>query len=276
MCNAEQHSDAPGYVLVHQDIVEDFLQECNNWIVWFYGADPRKSKSYGRIVDSTRMNNLVDVLEETIVYANAFRGEAEADMHVPEWELGNVRADWSSGHCKIIAGGTYDKKGLDDETNKNVETRYIAPTLLFVSRDVPIMEAERDATMSFGPILPIVAVKDTNDAIEEINGRPVPSSLYIFSDNRQTKNTIVSQTRSGGVTINGCLWHRTHVDLSSTNGANGGGSVNGASTSFERFSRLKPVMEKGKHSGLFDGWIFPPFENWKEKWSRFVLRCNHW
>ena len=275
MCNAGQHPDAPGYVLCHHNIVEEFLTLCDEWVVWFYGINPRQSNDFGRIVDAERMQSLVSTLQDTMTYANAFDGEdANATMH--EWEADNVRADWSSGHCVVVVGGEHEVEGLKLE-NTDVEKRYIGPTVVFVSRDVPLMErTETEYTddilddlllpqLPLGPILPVVAVKDMNDAIEEINGRPVPSSLYLFADDANVTRAVVAQTRAGGVTINSCLWHGVHADLKDT---------------FGTFSHWKPILEKETPWCCVPcseaWWVYPRYQRWKERLGRCVMRYNHW
>ena len=38
----------------------------------------------------------------------------------------------------------------------------------------------------FGPILPIIAYKELNDAIAHVNAHPRPLALYMFSDHQST------------------------------------------------------------------------------------------
>ena len=49
--------------------------------------------------------------------------------------------------------------------------------------DAPVMADE-----IFGPILPVLRVRDTNEAIAFVNGRPKPLALYLFSNNRTVQD----------------------------------------------------------------------------------------
>lgn len=58
----------------------------------------------------------------------------------------------------------------------NPQDRFIEPTILIdVKPDDPIMQNE-----IFGPILPILTVATPEEAIEFINARPKPLTIYVF------------------------------------------------------------------------------------------------
>lgn len=75
---------------------------------------------------------------------------------------------------QIVVGGKTDRKDL-----------YIAPTVVgpVASSGHPLMEQE-----IFGPILPIVPVKDMDEAIHIVNSKDTPLALYIFTDDKATRN----------------------------------------------------------------------------------------
>ncbi len=94
--------------------------------------------------------------------------------------------------AKIAVGGTLE--GAD---------RTIHPTMLTdVTPDMLIMQEE-----IFGPIVPVLTYKNIDDVIEYISGRGKPLALYIYSNNRNNIDKILSRTSSGGVTINGFFSH---------------------------------------------------------------------
>ncbi|EPQ10159.1 Fatty aldehyde dehydrogenase [Myotis brandtii] len=73
---------------------------------------------------------------------------------------------------KIAFGGETDEA-----------TRYIAPTILTdVDPETKVMQEE-----IFGPILPIVPVKNADEAIKFINDREKPLAFYVFSHNNKSK-----------------------------------------------------------------------------------------
>ena len=54
----------------------------------------------------------------------------------------------------------------------------------------------------FGPILPIVNVSSAQEAIDFINEREKPLTLYVFSEDTKVQNKFMNETSSGGLTIN--------------------------------------------------------------------------
>jgi acyl-CoA reductase-like NAD-dependent aldehyde dehydrogenase len=91
----------------------------------------------------------------------------------------------------------------------HAEQRYIAPTILDqVTWDDPIMQEE-----IFGPILPVLDYGDLEEAIEQINARPKPLALYLFSRNPALQQRILQSTSSGGVAINDTIMQSAFTTL---------------------------------------------------------------
>ena len=126
--------------------------------------------------------------------------------------------------------------------------RYIAPTMLDrVSWDDPVMQEE-----IFAPILPVLEYEDLGEAIAQINARPKPLALYLFSKNPQIQQQVLQQTSSGGVCINDTIMQIAASTLPFGGvGTSGMGSYHGK-TSFDTFSHYKSVLYK-------PFWIDPPF-----------------
>jgi aldehyde dehydrogenase (NAD+) len=94
--------------------------------------------------------------------------------------------------AKIAVGGTMEHAD-----------RTIHPTMLTdVTPDMQIMQEE-----IFAPIVPVVTYQDLDDVIEHISGRAKPLALYIYSNDRNNIDKVLSRTSSGGVTINGFFSH---------------------------------------------------------------------
>jgi coniferyl-aldehyde dehydrogenase len=95
----------------------------------------------------------------------------------------------------------------------------------------------------FGPILPIISVKDADEAIDYVNSRPKPLALYWFGKDKKVLHKVLDNTRSGGVTINDTLLHAAVENLPFGGvGASGMGAYHGK-TGFETFSHRKSVLE---------------------------------
>ena len=85
----------------------------------------------------------------------------------------------------------------------------IAPHLVIdPADDLSLMQDE-----IFGPILPIKPYTATSEAIDFINARPRPLSLYYFGEEAKERDTILSRTTSGGVAINDVIFHVAQEDL---------------------------------------------------------------
>lgn len=127
----------------------------------------------------------------------------------------------------------------------NTELPFTPVALLNVSEDALIMQEE-----IFGPILPIVAINDTDSTIRYINERPKPLALYWFGKDKKVMQRILNETRSGGVTINDTLFHAAIEDLPFGGiGASGMGAYHGKA-GFEAFSHRKSVLEVRGFFGL--------------------------
>lgn len=145
---------------------------------------------------------------------------------------------------KIVVGG-----------KTKPEEKYIDPTVIDgVSWESPVMEEE-----IFGPILPVIEYTNIQDAIAQINARPKPLALYIFSKDKQKQQQVLQETSSGGVCINDTVMQ---VGVSTLPfggvGDSGIGSYHGKA-SFDTFSHYKSVLKKGL---WFDqNWRYPPYKD---------------
>ncbi len=100
--------------------------------------------------------------------------------------------------AKIAVGGTLE-----------AGDRTIHPTLLTdVTPDMQILQEE-----IFAPIVPIVAYQDLDEVIGHITRGGKPLALYIYSNDRNNIDRILSRTSSGGVTINGFFSHYLESQL---------------------------------------------------------------
>ncbi len=122
----------------------------------------------------------------------------------------------------------------------NADDLYIAPTILDqVSWDDPVMQDE-----IFGPILPILDYDNVETAIAQINNRPKPLALYLFSRNQQLQQRVLSETSSGGVCINDTIMQIGVLDLPFGGvGDSGIGSYHGKA-GFDALSHQKSVLFK--------------------------------
>ncbi|KAI4556190.1 hypothetical protein MJT46_014813 [Ovis ammon polii x Ovis aries] len=157
---------------------------------------------------------------------------------------------------KIAFGGEMDEA-----------TRYIAPTVLTdVDPDTKVMQEE-----IFGPILPIVPVKNADEAIQFINEREKPLAFYVFSHNSKLIKRMIDGTSSGGVTGNDVIMHFMLSSLPFGGvGSSGMGAYHGKH-SFDTFSHQRPCLLKTLKREGANQLRYPPNSQSKVDWAKFFL-----
>ena len=151
--------------------------------------------------------------------------------------------------------------------NNLPEERYISPTLLSgVDKNAKVMKEE-----IFGPILPVIAYDDLEEAIEKINNKEKPLALYIFSRNKKPINQILKSTSSGTVCINDTVIHFAHSKLP-FGGVNhsGFGKAHGR-YGFLAFSNQKPVLKQRVGFTVFRP-LYPPYNKRVNKILDWVVK----
>ncbi|XP_028390231.1 aldehyde dehydrogenase family 3 member A2 isoform X1 [Phyllostomus discolor] len=157
---------------------------------------------------------------------------------------------------KIAFGGDTDEA-----------TRYIAPTILTdVDPETKVMQEE-----IFGPILPIVPVKNEDEAIKFINEREKPLALYVFSHNNKLVRRMIDSTSSGGVTANDVIMHFMLSSLPFGGvGSSGMGAYHGQH-SFNTFSHHRACLLKSLKRESANKLRYPPNSQSKVNWAKFFL-----
>ena len=126
----------------------------------------------------------------------------------------------------------YVKQKLDPAARK------LAPTMVLGA--TPAMQLMREEI--FGPILPIVAYDDLDEAIAHIQQGERPLALYWFGEAPKERERLLRETHAGGVTINDCVWHIGQEEQPFGGvGASGQGAYHGA-WGFRTFSKEKPIF----------------------------------
>lgn len=178
----------------------------------------------------------------------------------------------SSDYGRIVSPRHYDRLAgmLGNGTvviggDAIAEDRYISPTVLVD----PDMSSRLMDEEIFGPLLPVIGVKNVDEAVGAINSRPHPLALYVFSENNATIDRVLDHTTSGGVTVNGTLLHITNPNLPFGGvGESGMGAYHGRE-SVRLFQHMKPVLRK---STLADPSLpYPPYNERKAKFFRKFL-----
>lgn len=138
---------------------------------------------------------------------------------------------------RIVHGGQFE-----------ANDRYLAPTIMTeVPMDKPVMREE-----IFGPILPVIEFEKVEDVLEQLNHRPTPLALYLFTGDRAIQREVLASARSGGVCLNDTVTHMVGPSLPFGGlGESGLGAYHGRA-SFDTFTHWRSVLNR---SLLVD----PPF-----------------
>ncbi|WP_087658017.1 coniferyl aldehyde dehydrogenase [Caballeronia terrestris] len=130
----------------------------------------------------------------------------------------------------------------------------LPPTLMLdVKPDMAVMREE-----IFGPILPVLTYGgDVGEAITFVAARDRPLALYWYGRDTANRDRVLSETVSGGVTVNDCLWHFGQESQPFGGvGASGIGAYHGE-WGFRALSKEKPVFLQSRINGM--RFMYPPY-----------------
>jgi len=130
--------------------------------------------------------------------------------------------------------------GNEDFSNTN--SRKMPLTILRnVTDDMQAMQEE-----IFGPVLPVMTYKSVGEAVDYINQNDHPLGLYYFGEDAGERETVLTKTSSGGVTVNDVIFHISMEDLPFGGvGPSGIGSYHGIE-GFKEFSHARSVYSQPK------------------------------
>lgn len=150
--------------------------------------------------------------------------------------------------------------------NTDTEKRFIEPTLVRAGWDDEIMQDE-----IFGPLLPVIPYNDTDSMIRQVNRLAPPLALYIFSENKNFQDRIMSEIPFGGGCINDTIVHFGNPSLAVGGvGKSGMGSYHGK-YSFDTFSRPQSILKKQYWPD--PDFRYPPYDESKIAWiKRLFMR----
>jgi aldehyde dehydrogenase (NAD+) len=216
--NAGQTCIAPNVVLAPESRKDELVAALARNLEEFFGADPKASPDYARIVNERHFDRLVSYLE----------------------------------HGRVVVGGGHDRG-----------ERYIAPTVLVDAQpsSPPVVEE------IFGPILPVLAYRSLDEALDFAKRSKDPLALYVFSNRPEVQERVLREVPSGGAAVNEALLHFMNPRLPfGGRGASGTGHYHGR-FGFELFSHRKAVVEGSR---LDLPIRYPPYRG-KLAWVRKLL-----
>jgi aldehyde dehydrogenase (NAD+) len=144
------------------------------------------------------------------------------------------------------------------------DAQRIEPTVLTgIQPSDPVMQEE-----VFGPILPILEVRDFDEAMAFIMQREKPLAAYLFSRNKARVDCFVQAISAGNICINDTLMFMSVPELPFGGvGKSGMGQYHGKA-GFDRLSHLKAVMKRGRFPEI--PVRFAPYSDFKMKLLRWL------
>ena len=156
---------------------------------------------------------------------------------------------------KVILGGGSDP-----------ETLQIEPTIMdSVEWTDPVMGEE-----IFGPILPILTYRSTEEAVQTLNRLPHPLALYVFTGKKKVAEYFLSRCRFGGGCVNDTIIHIASNKLGFGGvGDSGIGNYHGK-WGFDTFSHYKGIVDKKTRPDL--PMRYQPYKKMYEKVLHVLFR----
>jgi aldehyde dehydrogenase (NAD+) len=217
------------------------------WSKWMNAGQTCVAPDYV-LVEESFATQLIDAIKNKIIefYGTDAATSQDYGRIVSERHLTRIVSYLNDQN--IVYGGKYD-----------AVSKYIEPTIVLDPvNDSPLMQEE-----IFGPILPIVTVKNISQSIPFVNKRAKPLALYIFTKNKHFEQQVLTSTSAGMVCINDGFMFAANPNLPFGGVGNSGTGAYHGKIGFDNFSHLKTVM---KRSFWFDVPLrYPPFTNKKFK-----------
>lgn len=199
------------------------------------------------LVDASVRDELVSNLGKAIA---KFRAQDSGGMRiVNERHFDRLTGALAATEGTVALGGGTDTSALT-----------IEPTVV-VDPDPgePLMTDE-----IFGPILPVLTVKNLDEAITFVNSRPKPLAAYLFTKAKAVRERVIREVPSGGMLVNHLIFQFATAKLPFGGvGPSGMGAYHGR-WGFEEFSHRKSVLTKPTRPDV-SALVYPPYTEkaWK-------------
>jgi len=181
----------------------------------------------------------------------------------------------SASYARIVNQRHFQrvKALLDDAVQKGARVshggrtieseQFMEPTVLEgVTDSMKVMQEE-----IFGPLLPIVPYRDSEEVIQMVNSREKPLALYINSRNEANIRYFLERTSAGDTVINDVLLQFGNPELPFGGVNNSGLGKSNGFFGFQEFSNARGVMRRQFGTMKF---IYPPYTEKVERLIRFL------
>jgi coniferyl-aldehyde dehydrogenase len=192
------------------------------------------------LVPSDKHNELVIALQKAVTgMFKKLRDNPDFTAIISPRHFDRITAMVEDARAK---GATVIEINPADEDFAAQNGRKIPPTLILnPTDDMAVMQEE-----IFGPVLPVKTYQDVREAVAYINAHDRPLGLYYFGADQAEQDYVLSNTTSGGVTVNDVIFHIAMEDLPFGGiGPSGMGSYHGFD-GFKEFSHKRSIYTQIK------------------------------
>ena len=204
--NSGQTCIAPDYLLIHEEVKEEFVKAFARAVKSLHGTDIKEHKHYVRMVNDRAFDRVKGYL-------------AEGD---------------------ILYGGRTDEK------ERFIEPTLLDTHISLSSPDADAMANSKAVLTEeiFGPVFPLITFNTTEEVTDFITRREKPLAFYYFGSEADGWD-LIHRTSSGGACINDTIMHiaNEHIPFGGV-GNSGMGGYHGEN-SFRAFSHHRSVVSTG-------------------------------
>ena len=167
-----------------------------------------------------------------------------------------LRADAENRGCRVIELGA--------SAEQLEASGKLPPTLVINPHDeLALMQEE-----IFGPLLPIIGVRDGDAAIDYVNQRARPLALYAFTRDGAYRERLMTRTHSGGMAFNDTILQVAQDALPFGGvGQSGIGAYHGE-RGFVTFSHERSIFHQARRNTT--RLMQPPYRRWLLKLLRLI------
>ena len=199
------------------------------------------------LVEHKLFDSLVSNLINSI---NDFYGNAPLDSK----HLGSIINEKQFNRLNNLLNQAKENNQIIYGGDSNEKEKRISPTLIKIeNRNDPLMREEL-----FGPLLPILSIKNLDQAISDFKLLPKPLALYLFGGGEKEQEKVLSMTSSGGVCFNDVVLQAGIPELPFGGvGTSGMGKYHGKA-GFDNFTHYKSVLKRPFWLDL--NFRYPPYK----------------
>jgi aldehyde dehydrogenase (NAD+) len=199
------------------------------------------------LIEHKLFDSLISNLKNSI---NDFYGNTPLDSK----HLGNIINQNQFNRLNKLLAQAKKNRQIIYGGDSNEKEKRISPTLIKIeNRNDPLMKEEL-----FGPLLPILSIKNLDEAISDLKLLPKPLALYLFGGSKKDQEKVLSMTSSGGVCFNDVVLQAGIPELPFGGvGASGMGKYHGKA-GFDNFTHYKSVLKRPFWLDL--NFRYPPYK----------------